>query len=51
MHMEKNAQTMKLILTLGLITPKLPRIKFLVLSFQLYLVFMQTLIALDSLTV
>ena len=37
--MEKITQTMKFILTPGLITAKLPRIKFLVLSFQLYLVF------------
>ena len=37
---KKIAQTMKFVSTHGLVTPKLPRIKFLVLSFQLYLVFM-----------
>ena len=42
---------MKFISTPALITPKLPRIKFLVLSFQLYLVFIQTIILFDSLMV
>ena len=37
--MEKNTQKMKFILIPGLITPKLPRIKFQVSSFQLYLAF------------
>ena len=52
MHMEKkNAQAMKFISTPGLITPKLPCIKCLVLSFQLYLEFIWTIIVLDSLIV
>ena len=49
--MEKNTQKMKFISIPGLITPKLPRIKFSVPSFQLYLVFIQSINVFDSLIV